>query len=439
MTDAHNPLTTRRKIAARAGGLLFIGSLTPHEAATGRLAGVHSAIPDVLGPTKVGLFYFDVPERAVIAQAWTIYQRLAHVLGEHGLSLHNVVRQRLFIRDIRNLRAVERVMDIALGDWRPATTIAVMPAGEINSELHLQIDAVASFDRTTIKTVGGDASARYPDAVRAGDFVFTSAIAGRRGKDPLDIPPQDHLLVTPMQQRGYEEASLTFKKLQQVLAKAGCGIGDVLKVNGWVDFPMRDYGGVILARRRFFDGTNANMMASTGLRVGGTCDPNSLVAFDAVALVPGAKAGGKETTGVASPIASPFVAGAVRGGGLVFSSGEIPVRVPEGEVMSECARLPDEGWRLRDGHIEPESGIESRAWYIYRTLTEHLGRLGVSFDDVVHQTVYIEHAREFSALERIATLYFGRTLPPTTVVPIADTTPFRPAELEIDLVAVDKA
>ena len=430
----------RRKTHAEHKGLVFAGSITPHDQTTGALITAAHGIPAALKPARAALMFFDVPEANAMVQTWAIYKRLAQLLEESGASLRQIVRQRLFIRDVRDLPAIERVMDLALEGWRPTTTIVVMPNGSIHDNLHVQLDAIAAVDRDSIRVIEGPRG-RYPAAIQVGRLLFTSSVSGVGGEPAgvgtvRDGRAEDvRLLRTQKEHRIYEQGLRTFENLQQVLKLAGATIADILKVNGWVDLPMREYGAVVLARRQFFDATERNMMASTGLAVGGCSEPGALLSFDAIALLPEANAPGKQVTGLASPIASPYVAGAAKGGGFIFTSGEIPVVMPQGDVVTACDKLPDEGRFMRFGHIEPESGMEARAWYVYKTLEAYLEKLDASLDQVVHQTVFIEDARQFPVLERVATMYFGACLPPTTVVPISDTTPFRSAELEIDFVA----
>ena len=57
-------------------------------------------------------------------------------------------------------------------------------------------------------------------------------------------------------------------------------------------------------------------------------------------------------------------------------------------------------------------------------------------DDVVHQAVYMVHPAEVPARERMAALFCGAKLPPTTLVPVLGATPYREATLESEVVAV---
>lgn len=426
----------RRRFLSEYGSFLFTGAITPHDSATGRLVTDPAPYADTLKAAKVGLMFFDMPERPVLAQTWVVCQHLLTLLKTKGLTPDNIVRQRVFVRDAREVHAVERVMDMALGK-RPVTSVVVMATANIHPDLHVQIDCILCTDVKSMKPLGTVLANGYPAGVKVGNLLFTSAVSASTGPTGEPAPKADDatLLRSNHHRRIYGEASDTFCALREVLSLAGAGIKDIVKVNGWVNFPMRDYGAAVLARRRFFDQTKEYMMASTGLAVGGAADPDTLLSFDAVALVPGASTAPKHVIPCISPVASPYVAGAVEGAGLIFTSGEIPVQQPEGIVISSCGQLQDEGRMLRFGHIEPESGMESRTWFVHKTLEHYLAAYGADFGNVLHQTVFMKDCRLFPVLERIATLFYGRTLPPTTIVPITDTTPFPESELEIEVIA----
>ena len=121
--------SARRATSAEGAGCVFYGAITPHDPETGELVLTADKFADAIKPARAGLMFFDFPEAPVLAQTWVIYRHLSRMLQERGLSLHNVVRQRLFIRDVRELPAIERIMDLVLGDSRPATSIVVMAAG----------------------------------------------------------------------------------------------------------------------------------------------------------------------------------------------------------------------------------------------------------------------------------------------------------------------
>lgn len=82
------------------------------------------------------------------------------------------------------------------------------------------------------KQVIGGASAQglpFSKAVRAGDFVYVS------GQVAFDESGQ-------LVQGGIEaETRQVFRNIEAVLKEAGCTLGDVVKVNVWLDEP-RDFG-----------------------------------------------------------------------------------------------------------------------------------------------------------------------------------------------------
>ena len=62
---------------------------------------------------------------------------------------------------------------------------------------------------------------------------------------------------------------------------------------------------------------------------------------------------------------------------------------------------------------------------------------GAPIENTVHQTLYMTNPADYPALERIATLFYGPKLPPTTVVPSVEISPYPDEiELEIELVAL---
>ncbi|QXJ21094.1 hypothetical protein AGRA3207_001915 [Actinomadura graeca] len=418
-----------------AAGMVFSGTVTPHDLDTGRLvtgtAGLATAAP---GP-DVGLMFFDVPEDAARAQAFQLYENLTALLGTRGLALGNIVRQRLFLTDVRDLAAIERVMDEALAGPLPATSVIVVPDHLMDPEIKVYLDVVAAADPEWARggSVVGSGDRRYPDAIRCGDLLFVSAIDGLPAAgDPADVMPPS-LLRTDRERQAFGETIRTFERLAEILKNAGGDIAGVLKVNGWVRLPMREYGSVVLARNEYFDSSERTMMASTGLQVAGVGSAQALLAFDAIALA--GRAAGKKVTGAASAISSPYVAGAAAGGGLVITSGEIPVDIGDRRVLAAVTDLGPAGRLLRFGRLDAESGFEARAFKVYEVLEGHLAAAGRTFHDVVHQSVFTTDPRLVLELETVARRFFGGGQPPTTVIPIVSTTPFPAARLEIELIA----
>jgi 2-iminobutanoate/2-iminopropanoate deaminase len=92
-------------------------------------------------------------------------------------------------------------------------------------------------------------------AVRAGDFVFTSAL-GDHGFDPDDIVFDGYGLVvgdgSNMPQRSVEEETRgVLRNIQETLALAGCTLDDVVDASVWLRDP-RDFEAMNRAYREFF-------------------------------------------------------------------------------------------------------------------------------------------------------------------------------------------
>jgi len=121
----------------------------------------------------------------------------------------------------------------------------------------------------------------------------------------------------------------------------------------------------------------------------------------------------------------------------VITCGEVPIDTDVPRVITAAADLESDnpGRWLADGVIGAENGSQSRGWFVYERLRKDLESRGASFADVVQQTVYLADVADYPALERVALSVFDGALPPTTVIPILDTSPFAEAKLEIDLIA----
>ncbi|MEV5030826.1 RidA family protein [Paenibacillus sp. LPE1-1-1.1] len=89
---------------------------------------------------------------------------------------------------------------------------------------------------------------------------------------------------------------------------------------------------------------------------------------------------------------------AIKLGGLLFTSGQIPL---------------DSSGQLVEG------GIEEQTHQVFRNLEAVLSAAGASFQDVVKATVFIKDMNQFAAVNGIYASYFGEHKPARSTVEVA--------------------
>ena len=85
-------------------------------------------------------------------------------------------------------------------------------------------------------------------------------------------------------------------------------------------------------------------------------------------------------------------------GGMVFTSGQIPVNPDTGEI-------PD--------------GAEAQANQVFTNLKNLLEEAGTSIDNVVKTTVFIKNMEDFAKINEIYEKYFSRAYPARSCVEVA--------------------
>lgn len=89
---------------------------------------------------------------------------------------------------------------------------------------------------------------------------------------------------------------------------------------------------------------------------------------------------------------------AIKLGGLLFTSGQIPL---------------DSSGQLVEG------GIEEQTHQVFRNLEAVLSAAGASFQDVVKATVFMKDMNQFAAVNGIYASYFGEHKPARSTVEVA--------------------
>lgn len=442
-----------RRLAAVAGDLLFTGAVTPHEIETGKLAKSIEGMPSELRSVQTGRYRTDLHQERAVAQAWRIYATLAALLEQNGSSLDLLVRQRLYLTDARDLPVIERVMDLFLRGSYPATSIVIVPSAGVQSGLVFQLDGVALLagdhrsGREAIDVSGaGKANDRYPNAVRAGQLVFVSNTVGenpetgRMAISREEVPSDADWLVQYALTSSKEEALLAqgwhlFKNIERVLETQGCGLADVLKVNGWAAFPMIEAEPVFTVREHLFPTRDA-MPASATVGIEGIAREGALMGYDCVAVAPspGGEGYRKEVRGEVYGLV-PMLVPAAQAGPFIFTCGDVAIDSRRRRVIESFDDLEGDGRALPFGRMHAAPTIEAQAHFVYGIHQASLSEHGASMQQVVHQTVFLRDPSHYEALQTVAALYYGAQIPPTTVVPVHDTSPWAGNLLEIEMIA----
>jgi enamine deaminase RidA (YjgF/YER057c/UK114 family) len=342
-------------------------------------------------------------------QADSALSRLERALGERGLALGDLLRLRLFVRDLDELPICEAAVEARLGSQRPAVSMVELPPHSLEPGVALTLDAVAAPEARARRRLS-------PHSVRLGPWVFLGAVTAPE-------PPSTHPDF-PREQPIGEESRALFAHVEELLHARGARLCDVVKVGGWLTFPMSDYGP--LAQTRSALVTEAGLLpASAAVQVGRVGRGGERLAFEAIACVPEDR--GSEARSEATSRLADFYLDARAAGGYVFTSGEVP-----------------------DGRGSP--GEQARETYEH--LRAHLAAHGATPADVLQQTVFVRAAAGgkhseavgddkeadgsiVTSVNEAAHAFYGASapLPPTTLLPVADFG-FRPGcAVEIELVA----
>lgn len=431
-------------VAKRGGPFLFLGSHVASDQGTGemvtRLADVDPADAARL---RTGNLMIDAPAERAVAQTCRVVRDVEAYLRAMGGSLHDLVQQRWFVRDERNLAPVARALAALLQDALPATTLVAADGAGLAPDIAVHADfiALARPSRWSVRSVRIEdldaLTSPFPAATRVGPFLFTTPVAGidlATGRVVTTFRDLDAaaraLAEPPYAGRGEAAAAQQvqiFRHVERILASQGASLACQVRQNGWMRMPMSEFGPASAVRRRLFSGDNTGPF--TSLTVSGLRSADALFEYGVIALVPGDVQWKRTVRTPPHGIASYYVA-AVQAGPLVVSAGEVPVDTVAGSAVTA---FPSEVQAF--GRIDAAGVVLAQAWDVYAKLERALADYGATMADVVHQTVYVTDGAHAAAVERIAALHFGRTLPPTTVVPILSTSPFAESRVEIEVIA----
>jgi enamine deaminase RidA (YjgF/YER057c/UK114 family) len=375
------------------------------------------------------------PDRAsgqnVAAQARSVFSRLITTLAERELVPEDLLRLRLFVRDLDDLPAIERALERdGMAEW-PAVSVLELPAGP-SPEAAVTLDAVAApgaRERRRIMGLSGagDRSAGLggpPRGVRLGPWVFVGAIAASPA--PPSYCSTSHgpgIAGGSATRRIGAESRAVFAHVEELLRTQGAELRDVVSVGGWLTFPVRRSAYRPLGDVREALAAQAGLFpASAAVRINRVSPAGALLAFEAIAFTPEDPTERERRRAAALPAPSPlapYYASARRAGDYVFTCGEVPT-----------------------GAASPDGALAARtqAEEVYERLRADLAAHGASPAGVLHQTVFVRCPGDGAAVAEAAREFYGVggagvPAPPTTLLSVADVGFHSGCDVEIELVA----
>ncbi|WP_031470761.1 RidA family protein [Sciscionella sediminilitoris] len=429
---------------------VFTGGQTGHNADGKLVLSFDELDPSVRQELKTGFLLIDAPERRVLPQTWQALQNLEDTLRKRNSSLTQVAHLRVFLRDPQHYRGVVRVLSSVFGDALPSATIVGATAPGIDPRVDVQLDAVALHGDCRPSHRSLDALGRlttpFPNATVAGSLVFTTPVGGVDPATGLAVnsferlSPQDAAngranCPDPWSEAAVAEHIALWRNVRTVLEAVGSDFSQLIRQCGWLGQSLQEYAPTAHIRKHIISAQNISAMSA--FPMSWLPGRNATNLFGVIAVSEYGLATGAERHN--SPTAhgvGPYYVPASRTRDVIFPAGEVPINT---EIPQHINGFDDLELALKprlNGRIVEEVDNTAQTHFIYDKISDTLAAHGASLDDVVHQTVYLTHPYKLPAVERVATMFFGPTLPSTTVVPIAGTSPYAEASVEIEVTAV---
>ena len=437
--------------ARKAGPLLFLSSVLPVSPESGRVVRNTEDLPESV--TLRGEAYVTSRWQGPIkAQTWMIYENLTSVLAEEGCSLADVVRQRIFVRDVKDTYAMEETMLSFFPEEKPCTWIAGMGGVGFNPDVLVQVDIVAC--RSSDGEVGKETitlpelarvTSPYPNAVKVGDLIFLGAFMGAKASDGRLVKSLDELgdeaewLKLTHDGRGDSQTEamraqqwLIVDHMKRVLEHLGGDLSDLLRIFRWFGGLLKDR--VVAIGHNIFGEPRSKTPASTGFTI---ANPSVIedckIIADGIALSPGTNQ--KKMIGSEEPTME-YCNVVTRGGPYCFISGSLAMDTAKHSVVRSLADLGPRGLLLKQHMIHGKERAVAQAWRTYANVDAALKEVGSGLDKVVHQNIFLSDASDYLAVERVAEIVFEEGPPPTTIIPVDGIGPDPDILMEIETISL---
>lgn len=231
---------------------------------------------------------FPLFESPIKKQTEFVLDTIAAILEDAGSGLDRVVKAQAILTDIRNFHGFEEVWRHYFPKNPPARS--TFQGGLVNPGMLVEVDVIALAGDSKRKVEAVETGAvpaptiHQPQAVRAGDLIFTSEILATDFKTGVSPEARIDPNFPHYKARGEAQMECCLKYLRTLLEAAGSGIGNVLKT--WTyHTDMRELADALVPRRAWY---GENPPASTTVGTGGLIVPDCTVMTEAIALAGGA-------------------------------------------------------------------------------------------------------------------------------------------------------
>jgi reactive intermediate/imine deaminase len=327
------------------------------------------------------------------AQVKQSLENLGGVLEAAGLAFSDVVNSNVFLTDIRNLAAMNRVYKTYFAQRPPARTTIAVPALPGGSQVEIAFIASRNKKRKYVYPAGVKPASTdlFSGGVAVGDLFYLSGQGSRHYKTK-EFP------------QGEIEAHVkqTMENLGAVLKAAGMDFSHVVKTNIYLT-DMSNFSRMNEVYKAYFKSdpparTTVGVDALPG-------EPPVEIAF----VASKSKKPGHSIVRAEGDKPNPVLTPAVRIGSTLFPSGKA-------------------------GFVQ--GGIEAQVKEVMDGLGRTLKAGGMDFSDVVEAKVYLAHIQDYARVNEVYRSYFMGDPPARSCVAISQLV--RDSQVEITVVAAKK-
>ena len=220
------PSTSSFVPVAKSGDLVFVAGFLG-ASGVGDLDGVAAE-------AKVPEGHLWKGNRIQLETKYVIQKKLIPALEGAGLTLQDVIKANVFLRDIEDTPAFNQVWAEAFGGHAPATAITpTSKPGFAIEDSRIEINLVATTSRHTQRIDGGQAAFTvchgHPVAIHAGDFLIFSGMLAADAEGLIadaKIDPRERYLSSGIE----AQMHYLLDCAEEACAKAGTKLGNVARI-----------------------------------------------------------------------------------------------------------------------------------------------------------------------------------------------------------------